>query len=120
MTHAKLILQVLFFQRREQPLLLPCLKITYARSLVILGSYDTDSLIKTCLALTFSPVAVGSSGLGFKHSLSLSFAKFCFDSASNYNTYIAFLCVLISLIVTVKQITGHYLLTTTLERITNK
>lgn len=91
MTHAKLILQVLFFQCREQPLLLPCLKITYARSLlVILGSYDTDSLIKACLALTFSPVAVGSSGLGFKHSLSLSFAKFCFDSASNYNT----LCVL--------------------------
>lgn len=46
----------------------------------------TDSLIKAYTALTFSPVAVGSSGLGFKHSLSLSVAKFRFDSASNFNT----------------------------------
>lgn len=114
--------QVVFLKSKEQPLLLPCLKITYARSLlVILGSYDTDSLIKAYIALTFSPVAVGSSGLGFKHSLSLSIAKFCFDSASNCNTCTVF--YFISLIVTIKLIIGHYVLTvleTTLERITNK
>lgn len=116
--------QVVFLKSKEQPLLLPCLKITYAKSLLVtLGSYNTDSLIKAYIALTFSPVAVGSSGLGlgFKHSLSLSVAKFCFDSASNCNTCTVF--YFISLIVTIKLIIGHYVLTvleTTLERITNK
>lgn len=98
--------QVVFLQSKELPLLLPCLKITYARSLlVILGRYDTDSLIKAYIALTFSPVAVGSSGLGFKHSLSLSVAKFRFDSAFNTCTVFYF----IPLIVTIKQIIGHYI-----------
>lgn len=93
-THAILISQVLFFQCREQPFLIPCLKITYAsRLLVILGSCDTDSLIKACLALTFNYVDVGTSGFGFERSFALGLPQILIQMYFIYLSCL-FVCIL--------------------------